>query len=66
MFPKPLVTAEQCILYCVFTLISDQEGRKQMVEIVFLKLVCAVSADEPSNYKNNSAENYFYLEMCLY
>lgn len=30
-----------------------------MVEILFLRLVYSVSADEPSNYRYRSAGNYF-------
>lgn len=40
VFPKPLFSAEQCILYCFFTLTANQEGRKQMVGILFLRLFC--------------------------
>lgn len=48
VFPNALVSAEQCVLYCVFTLMSDLEGRQQMAEILFLRLVCSVFADEPT------------------
>lgn len=63
VFPDPLVSAEQCILFCIFTQTKREESRWLKL---FLRLACSVSADEPSNYQYHFAENYFYLEMRFY
>lgn len=63
-----MVSWEQYIFYQPFLFHPYFTPRRKKADGsgFFLRLICSVLADELSNYQCHSADNYFYLEMCLY